>query len=138
MRDTRSAKIIMALAAGQAALFILGSIFLVWRHIITSRTADRMVTLSMVIFWALADIAEPIAARRFSGLTGRRIWAYIMMLVCDLAAVFGIGWFLYFISGVQNRALIGAAICAVSACAGRRNREVFYGRETEDPKRNGA
>lgn len=126
----------MSLAFGQAVLLMLGSIFGVWANLLSNQTKEGMTAASMLLFWILADIAEPVAAHRFTGISARKMAAWVKLLTCDLVCIAGIFLFLHYIGGIQGRAITGAAIFAAGACLGRRSREEFYGRHSED--RNGA
>lgn len=123
--------IITAAALGQLILVIAFTIYGAFSRTFTGRKSDLLVAASLLVFWALMDIAEPICLHRFQDITQQRKSAYLRFLALDLAGLAGLAYFIYCMGHTANNAIIGAVVYAVTINPKRKSQDVFYGLSDE-------
>lgn len=101
-------------------------------HKLAGRQGDILVAASLFIFWALTDVAEPVFAKRFDGITQEQKSAYLKFAAFDFAGLAGIAYFLFSMNGSGNSGILGAVVYAVSIKLKRENQDIFYGNKPDD------
>lgn len=124
--------LIMAVALGQLALVLAFSIYGTVTHKITGRQGDILTAVSLFLFWALSDIAEPFAMHRFDHISAKQKSAYLKYLVFDFVGLAGIAYFIYGMGNPQGQSIIGAVVYVLSVRFKRENQDIFYGNQTDE------
>lgn len=127
---SKKKKIITALALGQLIAAIVLLIYGAFSRKFTGTKADIMVAVSLLIFWVLMDIVEPLALKRFTQITPERKNAYWKFIILDLAGLAGLAYFLYSMGRTGNNAVIGAVVYALCIKFKRENQDIFYGEDS--------
>lgn len=108
---------IFGIGAVQLAM-ILG-IRVCWDDVMTIQQSTKLLAISLLLFWLLKDIAEPLYTGRFRRPERWQKSGCLLWVFCDLAMMAGIAGFAHCAAMGNNRRGILWAILAVAAgCAG--------------------
>lgn len=96
----------------------------------TGMTFSLVMTGALVVYWILADVAEPFAVHRFDGITQAQKEAYVKYILLDLVGFAGVAYFLFGTGGntsSTNSGILGAVVYVVVMKPKRQNQQIFYG-----------
>lgn len=128
--DKRKSRIITIIALAQmvAALVIL--VVGVLHKNMTNLQSNILMGGTLLIYWILMDIAEPILTHRLEGISQAQKDAYPKYVLFDFIGYAGIAYFLLGMGSSQSSSIIGAVIYAVSIKPKQENQKIFMGQET--------
>lgn len=134
MDDRKKRTVITAVALGQLIAAVGLMVYGTLAKSMTNAQSNVLIGVSLLIYWALTDIAEPIWLKRFEGITEQQKSAYFKFLLFDFAGLAGIAYFLFGLGSNGNSGILGAVVYAVSIKIKRDNQDIFYGIVTPEGK----
>lgn len=120
------------LALAQLALAVAVMTYGTFSKKLTGRQSDILITVSLLIFWILTDILEPVVMKRFSGIGQEQKTAYVKFIVLDFAGLAGIAYFLYSMGNAGGNGIVGAMIYVITMKPKRDSQDIFYYGVTEN------
>mgnify|MGYP000818222140 CR=1 FL=1 len=94
-KDKKKRPWVTYLALAQLAIAVAIMTYGTFSKKLTGRQSDILITASLLIFWILTDIVEPVVMKRFAGITQEQKTAYMKFIALDFAGLAGIAYFLY-------------------------------------------
>lgn len=85
-----------------------------------------VLTVFLVFYWILLDVAEPAALGEFQGMTAEKKKQYLKFTLTDLAGYCALLYFICHIGKSNESAAIGAVIYVFCLNISRKAREQFY------------
>lgn len=129
-KKRKTGRIILGVALAQLVLAVALMVWGVATKHLTTRQSNILVAVSLLIYWLLTDILEPVLAHRFDGITPEQKNAYYKFMGFDLVGLGGICYFLFSMGGTTgSNGILGAAIYALTVKIKRDNQDIFYGRK---------
>lgn len=117
---------------GALVLLILG----VMNKKMTDLNSNILMGGTLLIYWILMDLAEPLLTHRLTGATKAQKDAYLKYVIFDFAGYAGIAYFLLGMGSNQSNGIIGAVVYAISMKPKQENFKIFRGEvvpeETEE------
>ncbi|MDO4522504.1 MAG: hypothetical protein Q4B57_05080 [Eubacteriales bacterium] len=121
-------RILMVVALGQMVLALGLMIYGLKNQWISDMQSNALMGGSLLLYWVLMDIVEPVTTHRFDGIVPEQKTAYFKFMVMDLVGFAGILYFLIGMGGASGSGnLLGAAVFAAVMKPKRDNQRIFYG-----------
>ncbi|EET58147.1 hypothetical protein BRYFOR_09896 [Marvinbryantia formatexigens DSM 14469] len=117
---------VLYLAIAQLVLAVAVMVYGTVTRKMTGRQSDILIAASLLVFWILSDILEPVVMKRFKDITQEQKTAYIKFLVLDFAGLAGIAYFLYSMGNAGGNGLVGAIIYVITMKPKRDSQDIFY------------
>lgn len=125
--DKKKSRIIIIVALAQLVAALAIMIYGVLNHSLTNFQSNILMGGSLLIYWILADIAEPFLCHRFDGISQTQKESYVKYLLFDFAGYAGIAYFLLGMGSSQSGSILGAVVYAISIKPKQENQKIFYG-----------
>ena len=125
-KDKKKRPWVTYLALAQLAIAVAIMTYGTFSKKLTGRQSDILITASLLIFWILTDIVEPVVMKRFAGITQEQKTAYMKFIALDFAGLAGIAYFLYSMGNAGGNGIVGAMIYVITMKPKRDSQDVFY------------
>ncbi len=122
------------LALGQLALAVVIMTYGTFSRKLTGHQPDILITVSLLIFWLMTDILEPVVMKRLADITAEQKTAYVKFILLDFAGLAGIAYFLYSMGNAGANGIVGAMVYVITMKPKRDNQNVFYHGVPEKPE----
>ena len=113
-KDKKKRPWVTYLALAQLAIAVAIMTYGTFSKKLTGRQSDILITASLLIFWILTDIVEPVVMKRFAGITQEQKTAYMKFIALDFAGLAGIAYFLYSMGNAGGNGIVGAMIYVIT------------------------
>lgn len=114
------------LALAQLALAVAIMTYGTFSRKLTGRQSDILITVSLLIFWLMTDILEPVVMKKFTGIAQEQKTAYVKFIVLDFVGLAGIAYFLYSMGNAGGNGIVGAMIYVITMKPKRDSQDIFY------------
>lgn len=132
--DKTKSRIITIIALGQMVVALVILVVGVLHKNLTNFQSNFLMGGTLLIYWILMDIAEPLLTHRLERATQAQKSAYPKYVIFDFIGYAGIAYFLLGMGSNQSSSIIGAVIYAVSIKPKQENQKIFMG--VEEPQEN--
>lgn len=127
--DKKKSRIITFVALAQMIVALAILVAGVLHKSITTMQGNLIMGGTLLIYWILMDIADPVLTHRFEGITQAQREAYPKYVLFDFVGYAGIAYFLLGMGSNQSGSIIGALIYAVTVKPKQENQKIFLGKE---------
>lgn len=132
--DKTKSRIITIIALGQMIVALVILVVGVLHKNLTNLQSNLLMGGTLLLYWILMDIAEPVLTHKLESATQVQKSAYPKYVIFDFIGYAGIAYFLLGMGSNQSSSIIGAVIYAVSIKPKQENQKIFMG--LESPKEN--